>query len=317
MSISNDIRILLDIQDPNIIFEENSIKEGVLKGKPCKYITGKLIHDPRHCKNCGIKSEDYIVIKNGTQMSRITLPITGVHPTYLRLKKQRYLCKACNSSFTAETPIVKKNCYISKNTHAQVVIRSAEAQSLISIARDCCVSPTTVQRVITKEAKAYKPHYQALPKNLSFDEFKYAKGLMAFEYISAETGDILDILDQRTSLVIKNHFIANYSLSDRKKVETVTIDMNAGYANVIKEIFPQAKIIIDRFHLIQLINRSMNKCRIRIMNTFNTSNGEDKKKYRRLKRYWKLLLKKESELSHTDYKFLPDVWPTFRGNPLC
>src|SRR5690625_377969 len=81
--------------------------------------------------------------------------------------------------------------------------------------------------------------------------------------------------------------------------------MNAGYVNVIKEMFPQEKIIIDRFHLVQLINRSMNKCRVRIMNTFNTSNGEDLKKYRRLKRYWKLLLKKESELSHTDYKLYP------------
>src|SRR5699024_12505413 len=76
-------------------------------------------------------------------------------------------------------------------------------------------------------------------------------------------------------------------------VESITIDMNAGYVNVIKEIFPQAKIIIDRFHLVQLITRSMNKTRVRVMNTFKTSNGEDMKKYRRLKRYWKLLLKNE------------------------
>src|SRR5699024_2271527 len=90
---------------------------------------------------------------------------------------------------------------------------------------------------------------------------------------------------------------------DVKTVEAVTIDMNAGYVNVIKEVFPQAKIIIDRFHLVQLINRSMNKCRVNIMNTLKTSNGEDMKKYRRLKRYWKLLLKKESDLSHTEYKY--------------
>ena len=108
MSISNDIRNLLDIQDANIIFEENCVKEGMLKGRACKYITGKLTLDPRHCKHCGIKSEDYIISKNGTQMSRITLPITGVHPTYLFLKKQCFSCKACDSSFTAETPIVKK-----------------------------------------------------------------------------------------------------------------------------------------------------------------------------------------------------------------
>lgn len=41
------------------------------------------------------------------------------------------------------------------------------------------------------------------------------------------------------------------------------------------------------------------------MNTFQTSNSEDMKKYRRLKRYWKLLFKKESELSHTEYKNYP------------
>jgi len=297
--------MLLDIQDPNITFEKNCIEEGTFKGKPCKYVTGKLTYDPEACNNCGIKNEDYIVTKNGTQMSRITLPISGVQPTYLRLQKQRFICHACNSSFTAETPIVQKNCYISNNTKAQVVIRSTEAQPLISIARECSVSPTTVQRVITKEAKAFKPHHQALPKHLSFDEFKYAKGQMAFEYINVVTGDILDILDRRTSRAIKDHFIANYCLRDRKKVETVTIDMNAGYVNVIKEMFPKAKIIIDRFHLVQLINRSMNKCRVRIMNAFNTSNGEDLKKYRRLKRYWKLLLKKESELSYTEYKFYP------------
>ena len=86
-------------------------------------------------------------------------------------------------------------------------------------------------------------------------------------------------------------------------METVTINMNAGDVNVIKEIFPQAKIIIDRFHLVQLITRSMNKCRVRTMNRFRTSNSGDMKKYHRLKRYWKLLLKNDSELTHTEYKY--------------
>ena len=94
-------------------------------------------------------------------------------------------------------------------------------------------------------------------------------------------------------------------IKDLRQVESITIDMNAGYVNVIKEIFPQAKIIIDRFHLVQLISRSMNKTRVRVMNTLKTSNGEDMKKYRRLKRYWKLLLRNEDELTHTEYKHYP------------
>src|SRR5699024_12356928 len=79
--------------------------------------------------------------------------------------------------------------------------------------------------------------------------------------------------------------------------------MKACDVNVILEMFPYAKIIIDRFHLVQLISRSMNKMHVNIMNTLRTSHGEDMKKYRRLKRYWKLLLKKESKLFHTEYKY--------------
>src|SRR5699024_11754451 len=104
---------------------------------------------------------------------------------------------------------------------------------------------------------------------------------------------------------IKEHFIRNYHLKDLKKVETITIDMNAGYVNVIKEIFSQAKIIIDRFHIVQLISRSMNQTRVRIMNRLRTSQGDDMKKYCRLKRYWRLLLKYKHNISNTDYKYYP------------
>ncbi|MHA6258796.1 ISL3 family transposase [Sporosarcina sp. CAU 1771] len=270
-----------------------------------KGLSGNLTYNPTHCERCGVENTDYTVYKNGTQLSRITLPITGINPTYLLLKKQRFRCQACQSSFTAKTPIVQKNSYISKNVKAQVIIKSAEAQSLTSIARDCSVSPTTVQRLINQATKQFISHYQVLPNHLSFDEFKYAKGALAFEYVNAKTGDILDILDRRDNHTIKNHFIAKYSLTDRQNVETVTIDMNAGYVSVIKELFPQAKIIIDRFHLVQLINRSMNKCRINIMNQLKTSSHDNMKKYRRLKRYWKLLLKNRARLSSVEYKYYP------------
>src|SRR5699024_6946060 len=126
---------------------------------------------------------------------------------------------------------------------------------------------------------------------------------MAFEYVDAETGDILDIFERRDACTIKDHFITNYYLIDLRKVKTITIDMNAGYVNVIKEIFPQAKIIIDRFHIVQLISSTMNKTRVQIMNKFKTSNNEDMKKYRRLKRICKLLMKDAQKLSYTEYKY--------------
>src|SRR5690625_5680833 len=92
-----------------------------------------------------------------------------MHPTYLLLRKQRFFCKSCERSFTAQTPLVKKHCFISEQTKALITIKTSEAQSITSIARDCVVSPATVQRVIDQTAKTFKPYYRTLPKHLSFE----------------------------------------------------------------------------------------------------------------------------------------------------
>ena len=303
MSYSNDIRKLIDIQDTNITFEENCVQVQKHRGLMTKFIKAKLSYTPNHCRVCGVKNRNYTIYKNGTKTLNIKLPTFGVYPRHSQLKKQYFFCKECRITFIAQTNIVERNCFISNHTKAKILIKSTDAQSLTDIAKDSAVSPTTVQRVINKEARRYKPHYRYLPAHLSFDEFKYAKGQMAFEYVDAETGDIIDILNKRDSHTIKNHFIANYDRKTLDKVQTITIDMNAGYVSVIKEIFPKAKIIIDRFHIVQLVSRSMNITRVRVMNNFRTSNGEDMKKYRRLKRYWRLILKKRRNLSYTRYKF--------------
>ena len=49
--------------------------------------------------------------------------------------------------------------------------------------------------------------------------------------------------------IAKDHFY-RYSLKLRK-VKTVTIDMYEPYMSLIKQLFPNAKIIIDRFHIVQ------------------------------------------------------------------
>lgn len=71
--------------------------------------------------------------------------------------------------------------------------------------------------------------------------------------------------------------------------------MYSPYVSLIKKMFPNAKIIIDKFHLIQLISRSLNKTRIQLMK-------QDKNNYNKLKRYWKLLLKDKNDLDFEHWK---------------
>ena len=49
------------------------------------------------------------------------------------------------------------------------------------------------------------------------------------------------------------------------KVKTVTIDMYEPYMSLIKQLFPNAKII-DRFHIVQSLNRALNMSRVHVMN---------------------------------------------------
>ena len=55
-------------------------------------------------------------MKNGFGDSlKVALLKMSECPTYLRLKKQRFKCRECNSKFCVETSFVKKHCSISKN----------------------------------------------------------------------------------------------------------------------------------------------------------------------------------------------------------
>src|SRR5699024_6180846 len=182
-SHSNNIKLLLDIQDKNIEVEENAVELRSYQGRMAKFITAKLTYTTAYCECCGVKNEDYTIYKDGTKRSRITFPISGVYTTYLNLKRQRLYSKACSGIDSASTLIVEKPCFISDHTKAKILVKSTDAQSLTDIAKDCLVSTSTVLRVITTEAKKHHKQYQSLPKHLSFDEFKYKKGQMAFEYV--------------------------------------------------------------------------------------------------------------------------------------
>ncbi len=59
-----------------------------------------------------------------------------------------------------------------------------------------------------------------------------------------------------------------------------------------KELFPNAQVILDRFHIVQMLNRSFNSCRIQEMK----KHKKGAKEYNLLKYYWKLYLKPFEDL---------------------
>ena len=51
-------------------------------------------------------------------------------------------------------------------------------------------------------------------------------------------------------------------LDVREGVEEVCVDMWGGFPKVIREVFPNAKTVVDRFHVQKLVNKALNKIRL-------------------------------------------------------
>lgn len=50
-------------------------------------------------------------------------------------------------------------------------------------------------------------------------------------------------------------------LAVREKIEEVSVDMWGGFPKVVEKVFPNAVIVIDRFHVAQVVNKELNKVR--------------------------------------------------------
>ena len=286
MSQIYSIKNLLNIKDKNITFTENGISMENFKGVYSKIIHAKLSYSPNQCPHCHEKN----IIKWGSKTSNIRLLKILEYNSILRLQKQRFRCKDCGKTFSAETDIVDKNCCISNDVKLAITLKLQKNISEKDIASDFNVSPNTVNRIINSFFKEHLPNKNYLPQALCFDEFKATndcEGAMAFIFCNADNGNITDILPNRRLSYLKEYF-SSFSLEARKKVKHIVIDIYKPYMTLVNDLFPNAKISLDRFHLVQLINRSFNKTRIKIM---NQCKNKDDRYYNKLKKFWSLLLK--------------------------
>lgn len=78
------------------------------------------------------------------------------------------------------------------------------------------------------------------------------------------------------------------------------MDLYSPYIGVVKACFPNVKIVIDRFHIVQLLNNTINSMRITVMNEIKNSRPTD---YRKLKNQWKLILKNADHLDFSNYYY--------------
>lgn len=257
-------------------------------------IVAKLTYTLTRCPLCGMDA----LRPYGFKATHIHVQGATDIPTVIDLDKQRWLCANCHHSTMATTPLVEPNHSIAKGVQMRIVELARLRLPKKTIASIIGISPTTVQRTLNAKIKYHAA--RTLPINLSFDEFRSTGNMMSFICIDGDTHKLVSLLGDRLNKTIKDFFISHYSLEERSAVRTITMDMNAAYQLFIKEVFPNAQIIIDRFHIVQLLGRALDQERI---TTLKQIKDHHLRTYKVLKSQWRLFHKTEPNAQRVRYFF--------------
>ena len=268
MSMNNYILNLLNIEDKNILILPN-IEERLIKNKKYKIIEGLLTYIPDHCPCCGCVNDSHNdIIKWGYRRNcKIKIPKISNCFSLLILHKQRFFCKNCNNTFIAETSLIDRNKNISNNTELQINLELMMKQSEKDISKRLDVSVSKIDRKLTDISSHTVLRHASLPESMNWDEFKATKdtnGKMAFIITDNENGNIFDIQDSRKSIDLNKYF-RRYPKKEREKVKHISTDFYSGYIFLAERLFKNAKISIDRFHIV-----------IQAYNALNIVNGKIK-----------------------------------------
>jgi transposase len=293
MSNNDYILNLLNIKDSNI-FIINNIKEKIINNRNYKIIEGILTYKPECCPCCGIvnESSDDIIKWGFRKNCKIKIPKISNCLSLLLLHKQRFYCKHCHNTFIAETNLIDRNKNISNNTELQINLELMQKQSEKDIAKRLDVSVSKIDRKLNDISTHTVLRHEHLPIYMNWDEFKATKdtkGKMAFIIVDNQTGNIFDIQDSRKTNDLNKYF-RRYSRSERNKVKLISTDFYSGYIHLAKDLFRNADIVIDRFHIIIQAYNALNNTRIKLCYKSNPN-------YKKLKNFWKLIVKNENDLS--------------------
>ncbi len=169
----------------------------------------------------------------------------------------------------------------------------------VPIAREAHISVSTVIRWFDQVPLTFQP--ATLPEVLSIDEFRGNTWGQRYQVAinNPKTHEVLDIISKKDTTVLTQYFM-KFSRKVRNKVRFVVMDLCPQFRKVVRDVFPNAQIIGDRFHILRLVIWAMERVRKEIQT-------ELKKKRIPLKRNKHLLNKRGMKLTQEEALRLRDI----------
>ena len=185
-------------------------------------------------------------------------PIRGKE-IILKIKKRRLRCKACKKTFNEPVPGVMPRGRFTQRFKRSLNWACQNFRDLKKVRKAYRCSTDTV----------YKAHYEQLrinlkrninyewPATIGIDEHAFRRAsrgqstTFATMIVDFKNKRPMELVDGKTGWQLKE---ALEYIPGRENVTTVALDLSDPYKKFVKEFFPNANMVADKFHVLRLLN---------------------------------------------------------------
>lgn len=221
---------------------------------------------------------------------------------WLHVRVSQFVCTTCNRYFF-DTPtwIVPGKSYTKRQS--KWIFELCAQQSFTQVGALVNLSHKTVERLFYEEAKKQinLPKRYAQVRKLGIDEISLRKGKKNYACVltDLERGIQLDVLPNRKKETLIAHFEA-LGADFCAQIEVVCCDIWKPYISVAKTCFPNAEIVLDRFHVVKGLNEVLDTLRKSLRKEF-----KDQDCFKSIK--WKLF-KRPEKCTEMDFALLQNAF---------
>ena len=179
----------------------------------------------------------------------------AVNPVTLKIRCHKFRCEHCGRYFNTRLPGIKMWNRSTELLKKNVFLEYNKGISNKDIAELQGISVATAERFYHQMILHENSQFQnrPCPRFLGIDEHRFTrrKGF-ATTFCDLGKNKVFDLSLGKSASALDT-FLCSLKGCDRVRV--VCIDMNSAYRNIVRQYFPKAMIVSDRFHVIRLINQ--------------------------------------------------------------
>ena len=219
-------------------------------------VFAELLIKVSKCKRCGEISRS---INQYISRSVKHLPIFG-RECEIAFDEYQFECPKCGLTWIGELEFLDSNRLYTKKYEEQV-FKLCEMDSFEKVARIEGLTYEIVEGVYKKVAKEkLSKQKEEVVRVLGIDEISIKKGHSDYMTVLSdiERGKVIEVLESRSKEALEAYF-DRLGEERRKAIRVVSIDMWEGFYQASKAKLPHALVVIDKFHVIKLLNENLSQ----------------------------------------------------------